>query len=88
VSADTRRLPFSSFSARELRPTRLIENGDAAIPHIASNRRCYRMGARLVDVLKGAERRVRQSWFGSGNSAKLHYTFFVGDQGHCINYFL
>jgi hypothetical protein len=64
--------------------------GTAAEPwrqHVA-NRCCYRVGARLVDVLKGVERRVRQGRFGSGNSAKLYHTFFIGDRGHCIDYFL
>jgi N-methylhydantoinase A/oxoprolinase/acetone carboxylase beta subunit len=55
--------------------------------HVA-NRCCYRIGARLVDVLKGVERRVRQGRFGSGNLAKLYHTFLIGDRGHRIDYFL
>ena len=55
--------------------------------HVA-NRCCYRIGTRLVDALKRVERRLRQGRFGSGNSAKLHHTFFVGNRGHRINYFL
>ena len=40
----------------------------------------YGIGTRLVDVLKGVERGVRQGRFGSGNSTKLHHTFFIGDR--------
>jgi hypothetical protein len=89
------RAPINSGGSRVAAPCPLLIRslpfwGTAAElwrQHFA-NRCCYPVGARLVDVLKGVERRVRQGRFGSGNSAKLYHTFFVGDRGHCINYFL
>ena len=56
--------------------------------HRVASRRCYGIGTRLVDVLKGVQRCIRQGRFGSGNSAQLHHTFFIGDRGHRINHFL
>jgi hypothetical protein len=68
------------------RPARGAAQRSHRVP--VANRGRYGIGARLVDVLKSVERRVKQGRFGSGNSAELHHTCFIGDRRYRINYFL
>jgi hypothetical protein len=80
-------------SLKETRRNRIkcakeIVAAPTAVAETVANRCRYRIGTRLINEFKGVERGIRQSRFGSGNSSKPYHTFFIGNRGHCINYFL